>query len=317
MNFGDFFTIIFSLIKGRPFDLGKRKISQVWNSELQCPHIVGMLGTKWGLFVTTSNVGKSPYRSQIWLMNKNEQFTKVYQGSQETIGQPWEHDHIIWFPVEHGSNVLRWDGNAIVDAGPTKGRWSVAGCENVAAYNNSYSGEMNDIPVLADVYNGEIKYTLDKRGMPRSIFRHDKKLHATVNYGPPTLWSENKGSKDTEMLHAISAYGDIFGGGGVYTGPQGARDGRVFINNKSIGDTYCKSIEFVALLNGHIIMVGVNPPTLLEVKLNNKIGIINRPYEEPPRPGGEAFGGAAGFYIDNYYWGHGHINNLSRIYRVK
>ncbi len=236
--------------------------------------IVGMLAVPGqGLFVTTSNVYKSGFKSNI-VRNG----VKVHKGQEETVGQPTLHNGEIYFPTEWGSHLLKWDNTRqeIVNSHRTHGRWSVAAGEGLVAYNTNLgaSGVFKDKAKVYSLDTDEMVWELPIPGMPRCFVPWMDTIWTTINFGGNALCSQRGNIYASPCLHVHPFHGNLYGGGGVDTGPAFGKDGRVYKFDPSdgtwdilydTGSTSCQQI----IIWGHYLVFMFNNPDLV-LLMNSK-----------------------------------------------
>ncbi len=285
----------------RRFDLVR-----VFTGPADAYKVVGLLGTRHGLFVTTSNVYRSPHRSRVYLDGR-----LVYEGGQETIGQPFAWRDLVFFPVEHGSHVLVWRRGRMETAAASVGRWSVAGGVRsgrpVVASNDDYHGRFfSDRPKLVDALSGAVVGQLDVLSMPRVLIRHDGELWASTNFGEEMLVSERGRRIPSPALHVASFAGKIRGGGGMAWGPGGPADGRIFELRgnrwRRVLDTGCASIQHLAVLDGRLWFAGIDPDKLFVMDADGVPHEVASIPGETAADGARDFAGSVALHRGAVYW---------------
>ncbi len=301
------------------------KVVEVWTGPTRAYKLVGMLGTKYGLFVTISNVYKGANRSEVYLNGKKVYPTGGGSGTQETIGQPFEYGDAVYFPVEHGKHVLKWKNGQMTAGARTKGRWSVCGTvwngKGVVPYNNRYSGVFQDNPLICDVRNGDVLKTLPVKSMPRSFCQMDGKTYCSCNFGQNVLVCLETSKVINSPMYLIAAFnGKIYGGGGVDWGPPPRRpDGRVYRYDgrkiRAIGDTGCASIQAIATLGGRLYIAGIDPDRLFVMGPDEKLVTLAEKTGETAADKARDFGAGVALHEGKIYWGRS-SRTRAHVYRL-
>lgn len=287
---------------------------EVWVGNALAYKLVGLQGTVHGLIVTTSNVYRGENRSEIWRDGE-----RIYRGGQETIGQPFVHGADVFFPVEHGSHVLRYDGRAIWNAAKCRGRWSVAGVSYagmpLVAFNDRYSGGVfQDCPVVIHAETGEDVMGVAARCMLRSFAEAAGKLWMTGNFGQNVLANSAGGLWQSDALVIAELAGRIYGGGGMNWGPIAARqpDGKIYCVDPAgqeseyfrvIGDTGCASIQAVAKIRGELWFAGVDPDRLFVMGADERLRLVVEIPGETAADKARDFGAGVTEHNGEIYWG--------------
>ena len=249
--------------------------------------VVGMLAVPGqGLFVTCANVYRNGFRSTIFRNG-----VRIYEGNQETIGQPSLVDGLVYFPVEHGASVLYWYPvtGQIMGGSPTHGKWSVALGSGLVAYNNRLGGNavFQDCATVYDVLSDQPVWTLPVPGMPRSFFVWMDTTWTTINFGGNAICSRAGNIYTSPALHALPFHGNVYGGGGVETGPAFGKDGRVYGFDLPAGtwatlhDTGATSCQQIIEWRGLLLFLFNNPDTVLAMDQAGEFRVL---YAWPPEP---------------------------------
>lgn len=236
--------------------------------------LVGLLGTTHGWFATTSNVYRGDHKSRIFLNGK-----QIHEAAVETIGQPFEHDGAVYFPVEHGTHCLVYKDGRIRNAAQIAGKWSVTGFVHrgrpLVAYNNKYGSgrSFEDRPVLCDARTGEQVFELPIKAMPRDAAEHKGEVYIPCNFGENATVCLSSGKKiPGDIVHVASNGIDLYGGGGAAWGPSGDSsdaNGRIYVLEggawKEIFNTGCCSIQCMVAHDGIIYAAGADPDRLFMI----------------------------------------------------
>jgi hypothetical protein len=273
--------------------------------------MIGMLGTKQGLFVTVSNVfGEGSDRSRIYLDGK-----VIYEGREETIGQPFEWNDQVFFPVEHGSNVLIAKNGIVRFGAKRAGGWSTAGVvyknRPIVSYNNDFTNipdwHFNDKPGLYDALTGRKILTLNSKTMPRSFAYYQNKLWASGNFGENVLMNTSGYKKSSPALHIAEYNGKLYGGGGMNWGTDLKPDGRIYrytgSSFKSIANTGSSSIQHIAKLDRRLWLAAHDTDRLYVIGPDHVVRKISEIAGEVPSDRQKDFGSSVAFHNGFIYWG--------------
>jgi len=298
-------------------------IEHVWTGPSSTYKLVGLLGTPYGLVVTTCNVCRGTNRSKIF-----RDFTEVYSGSQETIGQPFLCGDVAIFPVEHGSHHLLLDDTRVRPGAQTHGRWSVAGGMfqgfALLAYNNAYGAgrRFTDEPVLVNALTGKVHATLPVKAMPRCLVEHKRKLYASHNFGDCGVTVLDNGTLFANVVQIASFNGRLYGGESAAWGPAASPstaggkitrlDGNTFVE---VFDTGCSCIAHMAALGGRLWIAGIDPDRLYVMNCHERFTLVAELPGETPADKARSFGGAVAWHDNSIYWGRSDRNN-PHVYKV-
>jgi hypothetical protein len=268
--------------------------------------LVGMLGTKHGLFVTTSRVYKGSNNSRIYLDGK-----LIYHGKEETVGQPFEWNGQVHFPVEHGDNSIVWKNGALAFAARTRGRWSIAGTvyngRPIMAYNNNFNGAFNDTPNMHDAITGAKVFGFNAKDMPRKFVNYKGDLWASLNFGENVLMNRSGRKIASEAVHIEVYNGTLYGGGGVNWGPILQPDGRMFRFDgskfKEIMNTGSTSVQHMAVLNGRLWIAAPDPDRLFVMGSDGVIHKVAEILGESSSDRARDFGASVAYHDGFIYWG--------------
>lgn len=286
---------------------------------------VGMLAVRGqGLFATCSNVYKNGFKSCIFRNG-----AKVYEGGQETIGQPSLVGATVYFPVEHGSHVLYWDvaSSSIRQGHATHGKWSVALGEGLVAYNSKFGpgAVFGDKAKVYDVLTDAMVWEPGSYGMPRKIIKMNDRLWTVTNFGQNRLCSDESptSSWETRMLHIELYHGKLYGGGGVDTGPAFGKDGRVYradrhgyeMTQAVLFDTGSTSCQQIIKWRGYLVFLFTQPDLVLLMDSKEQFQMLHA-WPAEANPDGRDFGICAADWNGDL-WVARTDGGTARIYRME
>ena len=303
-----------------PYKLSSGSIEQVWEGPADTYKLVGLLGTPYGLITTASNVYRGGYMSKVWLNHK-----LIYEGREETIGQPFMHNNVVYFPVEWGDHALKFDGQ-MKHAARTSGRWSVIGGvfngQPFFSYNDAFiGGTFKDRPSIHHADTGAKIHTFNAFTMSRSFTVHDGVLYASGTFGDKVLMDANGGLSNSPALMIESFNGSLYGGGGMDAGPSFKADGRIYKymnggNWKEIHNTGSLSIQHMAVLNGSLYFAATDPDRLYKMDKNENIIKVAEILGETVNDRQRSFGAAVAYHDGYIYWGRSSMHR-AYVYRIK
>lgn len=158
--------------------------------------IVGMLcPDDEHLIITTSRMFKPPYHSEIHIKKAGN----PWHGAglpYETIGQPWLHNGVVYFPAEHNPDgILAWaKGRGIHRTGvKSPGRWFLAGYGPLGFSNDSYSHRrFRDNPTAFGI-RASFSDTIPHKGVVRKVTGHGDQLVCSMNFADKTgVWFDDQ-----------------------------------------------------------------------------------------------------------------------------
>jgi hypothetical protein len=302
---------------------------QVFKGPQDSYKITGMAGTPYGLFILLSNVYRGTDRSRIYL-----DFSKIYEGDEETIGKPVLWGDRVIFPVEQSSRVLVYDGETIVPGAATHGRWSVAAAlwqnRPIVTYNDDFGPDLifRDRPVVHDAVSGEHLWTFDTRAMPRSMVSLGGRLYTSFNFGDHALversadGSMRKAGSDAVTL--ASHQGNLYGGGGSRWGTfndPGEANGKVYVLDpgklewRTLFDTGSASIQDMLSHDGRLWVAGADPDRLHVIEADGSHRMVAEIPGETPADRQRSFGTALAVQDGHIYWGRSDLEN-AYVYRM-
>jgi len=313
--------VITATYTGAVDDTIQYRLEKVFTGPSDTYKLVGMLGTSHGLFVTLCNVYRGSNRSRIYLDGK-----LIYKGSQETIGQPFEWNGKVIFPVEHGSNVLIYKNGKIINGAKTSGRWSVAGFVHegrpLLPYNNNYNGAFGDIPDLHDAITGKFVFSLNAKSMPRKFVHYKNDVWASLNFGEHVLINKSGWKMASDAVHIEVYQGTLYGGGGSAWGPTAnpaQANGRIYRFTgskwKELMDTGGTSVQHMAVLNGRMWMASPDPDRLHVMDPDGRISKVAEILGETANNKARSFGASVAYHKGHIYWGRSD-NKLGHVYKL-
>jgi len=295
----------------------------VWSGPTDTYKLVGLLGTPYGLVASTSNVYRGGHRSRIW-----RDGACVYEGGEETIGQPFLAADLAVFPVEHGSHSLMLADRTPMPGPRARGRWSVAGGryrgQALLAYNNEYSARrFLDHPQIIDALSGQPLYSLQVQAMPRCLVELGGQLYVSYNFGEAGVLRYPEGRQWPCNIVQIAAYRDqLYGAESAAWGPSGhpsTAGGRVYRlakdKWKQIGDTGSSCVTHMAAFGGRLWIAGVDPDRLWVMDRAEKFYLAAEEEGESADDRARSFGGAVAEHQGAIYWGRSD-KRRAHIYRV-
>ena len=312
-------------------------LSLEWSYPRDTYKLVGLLGAGKNLFVTLSNVYRSPRRSRIFIAGSQVYPTDPrHAGPQETIGQPFAHGSRVYFPVEHGNHILvgTQGTTSVFPGAATPGRWSVCGCvwqgRPVLAYNNSYgSGRtFQDSPIIVDARTNEILATLPINAMPRKMFEYQGELWVSHNFGECGVLAYTPSGASRHWFSNIvmiepfagAVYGAESAAWGRAANP-GTANGRVWRYAPITGqwrpifDTHCSSVQCMFAHNGNLWIAGIDPDRLYLMTPNEDFTLVADFPGETPADQARSFGAAVTHWNGHIYYGRSD-NNQAHVYKV-
>lgn len=263
---------------GEPPATGEWKVEPVWG-RIGRPKIINAVCFEGDVFVGASNVYHSGNYTEIFRNG-----AKVFSERVETLTM-WVHDGTLYATPEHGSHVLRWNGNTFVNQCRTAGRWSVCAHGPYAFFNDAYRGGFfHDHTKVISISDGRIVSTIPANTMPRTAVTHNDRIHVSANFGRECLAIEDNGGWKVYGSPAVtlcSAFGHLYGGYGMKAGPIPYRqpDGRIGRHHARddwfpIFDTGCSVITSAVALDDCVLWVGTDPDRLYAMDRNERFTLL-------------------------------------------
>ena len=203
---------------------------------------VGLRHTQYGWMLTECNVyGPGSDRSRI-ILNWDKEHP-VYQGPEETLGQPalW-YDQVV-FPNEHGRYVVVYEHGHVLRAPRAPEKWFLVadaidgGRTPIGFCTGEYVGIFQKEAVVFDVWSGAVLQKIPAKTLVRSTADCWGKKWYAGNFGENVFGSIEDGvvMRDSPVLTLCSLVDPhtgqerLLGAGSVLAGPApGNGDGRVY-----------------------------------------------------------------------------------------